>query len=203
MSKAYPFINTSPLDMKGEEWERVSGYPFYLVSNMGRVKSLARWVSQKMGSKKLFEGRVLKQCLNSDGYPIVLFCNNGRKKTMTVHRLVAIAFIENPENKREVNHKKGIKTDNRVTELEWATPKENSTHSWRIGLNRMTNEKKEKISNSKLGVSGNHGRLVLNIDTGIYYDTIKQAADSCKLKTSTLAARLSGQNNKPCSFIFA
>lgn len=106
----------------------------YFVSNLGRVKSIYRFkksnpyiVPQTFASKKR-------------DYLIVGFTLNGKNINKYVHRLVAKAFIPNPENKPTVNHKKGIKKDNRASELEWATYKEQEEHSVKFGL-RMVGEK--------------------------------------------------------------
>lgn len=73
-----------------------------------------------------------KPCYNKHGYEVLSLCKNGKHKMMSVHRLVAFAFIPNPENKPEVNHKKGIKSDNRASELEWMTISENEKHSYEV-----------------------------------------------------------------------
>lgn len=74
-------------------------------------------------------GKLLKGGLGTNGYRGVSLCYQGKPKRREVHRLVAIAFIPNPDSKREVNHKNGDKLDNRVENLEWATSKENKIHS--------------------------------------------------------------------------
>lgn len=102
-----------------EEWRSIEGYEsVYMVSNCGRVKSLDRWVNNKGNSKRFIKGKILKTVGNND-YQHVLLCKNGKWKWFYVHRLVAQAFIPNPDNLTEVNHINEIKQDNRVVNLEW------------------------------------------------------------------------------------
>ena len=77
------------------------------------------------------------------GYKYVELCKNGKQKTHTVHRLVAEAFLPNLQKKPEVNHKWGIKSDNRASELEWNTRSENMKHAYKTGLNKITKKQRE------------------------------------------------------------
>ena len=98
----------------------------YQVSNLGNIKSKAREYYAFNGvaiCKFKVKEKILKQQLDSRGYPIVSI---RKKKALLVSRLVAMAFIPNPENKPCVNHISGVKTDNRVENLEWVTYAENN-----------------------------------------------------------------------------
>ena len=100
--------------MKKEIWKPVVGYEgLYMVSNWGRVKSI------KFGKE-----RILKQNIRR-GYYYVGLSKNGIVKNYYVHRLVATYFVDNPNNKEQVNHKDGVKTNNVYTNLEWVTQEEN------------------------------------------------------------------------------
>ena len=103
-----------------ETWRDIKGYEgLYKVSNFGKIKSF-----YKNGKTK-----ILKPVPNFKGYERVTLCNRrGNKTIYSVHRLVALAFIENPLLKPEINHINGNKRDNRISNLEWVTGKENCLH---------------------------------------------------------------------------
>ena len=107
------------------------------MSNLGRVKSLARNIYLQKWPMPLPE-KILKPFYTKKGY-LRIDLHNGTKsrKSVQVHRLVAQAFIDNPENKSQVNHINGIKDDNVVTNLEWCTNAENQIHAYKSGLQPM------------------------------------------------------------------
>lgn len=112
-------------------WEDIPGWEGrYKVSDDGRVRSLVG----KRGEHVI--PHELKQKIDRYGYPVVCLREraSGRKKFPTVHRLVACTFLPNPDSKPQVNHKNGIKTDNRVENLEWSTNAENIQHAFDTGL---------------------------------------------------------------------
>lgn len=125
-----------------EYWRDVKGYEgFYQVSNVGRIRSLDRIVNSNHSNKRKSKGRILKATKDRYGYLYVVFCVRNKRKTEKVHRIVANSFIQNPQNKEQVNHLNEIKTDNRVQNLEWATASENNNYG--IGQIRRV-EKRNK-----------------------------------------------------------
>lgn len=118
-----------------EVWKNVKGYErYYQVSNLGKVKSLERIIKHWKGGNKTLKERILKPGKSEEGYLLVVLHMNKKGKTKRIHRLVAETFIENQENKPQVNHINGIKDDNRTINLEWVTAKENVNHGYKTGL---------------------------------------------------------------------
>lgn len=114
--------------MNDEIWKPIEGYEgLYEISNLGRVKSLGR--TNRGGTKP---EKIMRQQKQWTGYlQLGLTGLDGKQRYKKVHRLVATAFIPNPENKPMVNHKNGIKDDNRVENLEWVTASENHLHAFK------------------------------------------------------------------------
>jgi hypothetical protein len=118
------------------EMKDIKGYEgYYKISEDGVVKSYDRYVNIMRGFKRLMKGRVMRPYIGRDGYYYYLLTVNKKSNHIALHRLLAIAFLPNPENKREVNHINGDRLDNKLSNLEWVTPKENIQHSIRIGTN--------------------------------------------------------------------
>jgi len=131
-----------------EIWKEIDGYNgIYFVSNLGNVKSITHYLTGRNGSGKQ-NGRVLKQTKCYKGYLRVSLSLDKKKFTTGAHRLVAKAFVSNPLNLPQVNHKDGIKTNNYPDNLEWCTNKENQIHAVKTGL--INPNKGEKHHNSKL-----------------------------------------------------
>lgn len=212
-----------------EIWKPIKGFEMYEVSNYGEVRSLPR-------NGTVLKTRKLVGFIDSSGYHQVLLTEKQVHKK--IHRLVALAFIANPENKPCVNHKNRIKTDNRVCNLEWCTHRENVVHAYQNGHKAQS---KADHSQSKIGevestiiqecigkgfttkeiaryfnVSVNtiqsiknrthwtnyepghvkHVRMVLDLNTGVYYDSANDLAKLYGVSQPTVVDRIKDPNKR-------
>lgn len=118
-----------------EKWKTIPDtQKRYEVSNFGRVRSVERMIIYSTGRKHYHYSKYIKLRFDAYGYLMFNIRNKGKQQCFKVHRLVALLFIPNKYGKKEVNHKDGDKTNNRVDNLEWVTSSENKKHAIRLGL---------------------------------------------------------------------
>lgn len=126
------------------KWKNIKGFEgLYEVSNTGLIKSLGNGNSTDSRTKQI---RLLKTRVRKTGYVHIKLCKNSTQKHLSVHRLVAIAFVPNPNNYREVNHLDGDKTNNNDWNLEWTNSSGNQKHAFRMGLQVPIRGKENKQS---------------------------------------------------------
>ena len=159
-----------------EIWKDVVGYEgLYQVSNMGRVKSFCQ--STKFHKQKEF---ILKPSLINTGYEVVTLYSKEKRKKFQIHRLVATAFIPNPNNLPCVNHKDENKENNSVENLEWCDYVYNSNYG--TGIERS----KEKRLGNKF--------VVINLDTGEVYQTPKDASRATGIHNDSISKVCKGKS---------
>lgn len=173
-----------------EAWKPVKGYEnYYEVSNLGRIKSLARTVSWKnragnISSRQDGEKIIAPDVLQT-GYVRVKFRVGGIVKAYSVHRIVAEHFIDNPSGKPCVNHKDGNRTNNKVNNLEWCTYSENNLHEWRV-----------------LGKKSYNSRKIKCVSSGDVFNSVSDAAKYIGVCKQTLFNAMRNNNGACKGFIF-
>lgn len=167
-----------------EIWKQVVGYEgLYEISNEGRVRRIAT-DNYHWGNTPI-EQRILKPRFAE--YKTVHLSKHGVVKTVKIARLVAHAFISNPFDKPQVNHKDGDKYNDTVDNLEWCTRSENSQHALKMGF--LFNRKISEATQKK----------VIDIKTGTIYKSISQASREIGMKRATLSKMLTGVNRNKTS----
>jgi len=158
-------------------------YPNYSITKDGKVFShkYNKFLAERNNKKR--------------GYNSVLLYHNNIKKNVLVHRLVAMTFLDNPLNKRCVNHINGNKTDNRIENLEWATHSENSKHAFNTGLNKIS----DLCNNNKIKAKS---KMVINLSNGVFYDSAKEASIAAGVNYYTFMGYLGKHKRNKSTFIY-
>lgn len=164
-----PFVRCLLYIMEQELWKSIVGYEHYQVNIYGTVRRLP---VKRPGT---FTRQIyyLKPDISYNGYLKVNLRYNGKGRKFSIHRLIATYFIPNPENKKTVNHINGIRTDNRIENLEWATHSENVKHGF---------DKNGRISTLR--------KRVINTKTGESYDSLTIASLASGIKLATLSKQI-------------
>lgn len=138
-----------------DTWSKIEGFPNYSVSNDGRIRN------DKSGELKI-------PTVNHNGYAEMDLYDSGQRSKVRVHRVVAQAYLENPDEKSQVNHKDGNKLNNDYENLEWVSPKENMEHAIEHGLFRAS----RGMLGKKNPNAGRPGKRVRIVETGEVFDSI-------------------------------
>jgi len=129
-----------------EEWRNVIGYEgLYEISNLGNIRSIDRNITNKNGVIQFFKGRDLKPTHQKDGYIKIKLWKDNKARTNALHRCVALAFINNPNNYEDVNHIDGNKANNTLDNLEWVTRSQNIKHAYntKLRINKVGRESEQ------------------------------------------------------------
>ncbi len=137
------------IDLPNEIWKDVVGYDgLYMISNMGRLRSLPRLTMACSGGWFYTKDILISQA-TSKGYKLAALQIDGNRQTKSVHIMVGESFVPNPENKPYINHKNGVKSCNIYNNLEWSTQAENVRHAFKNGLVGARNGEKSPVSKLK------------------------------------------------------
>lgn len=167
-----------------EIWRDIEGFEgHYQVSNLGRVRSLDRIITDTTSGysrSRVFKGSILNPIIRKNGYCSVVLSD---RKSYLIHRLVLLSFIGKDNSKVFVNHKNGIKEDNRLVNLEWATRKQNMNHAFNTGLahsgdkcynSKLTNEDVREMLLNNENLSMNQLASKYNITYSSVYKIVKR-----------------------------
>jgi hypothetical protein len=153
--------------------KQIKNFENYLIDEFGMVYNT--------NTKKY-----LKLSNNYNNYKIITLGKGGIKKQFRINRLVAEAFLPNPKNKSQVNHIDGNKSNNHISNLEWSTPLENNVHAYKTGLKTG-----KKV-----------GKLVVNLENGIFYNSAKEASIVADIKLGTFIGYLNGNYKNKTSYVY-
>lgn len=175
----------------------VTGYEgLYLVDNIGNVIS----VPKKEGKNIHNKYNILKHSIKN-GYEVVGLSKNGKIKTLLVHRIIAKAFIPNPQNYKIVNHKNGIKTDNRISNLEWCTVSQNTRHAYDNNLSDFKNIALKSLS--KYNEIQSYKKIILVKGNKEYsFGSTKEASEFLKTKQNEITRAIRKKQRHKGYYVF-
>lgn len=161
-----------------EIWIEVEANSRYEISNLGKIRAKEMILCGQNGRKRIIKSHIIKQHLDSDGYLTMTRYEEHKNIKSHIHRMLAIAFIPNPLNLPQVNHKNGIKTNNDLDNLEWCTVSYNVSHAFK---NKLNNHIGEKHYMSKLNT-----KEVLEIRNNVDNKTEIELSKKYKVSSSTI-----------------
>lgn len=188
MKRALKYLKIPPsiVNLEGEIWvpTKIDGLNYqYEVSNFGRVKYFSRHLPCLL--KLPANNKIPYQAIVLYGYTFI------PDRAISVHRLVALHFVPNPLNLPEVNHLDFNKSNNKASNLEWVTRKQNSQHALLGG-----------VRNFKYGADNHSSKTVLNTETGVFYVSLKDACTTYNLSYGTMIHRMKGRLKNLTPFIY-
>lgn len=194
---------STPEKSFNEEWKPVKGFEGkYEISNLGKLRSLDRYVNGKAGSKRFQYGKTQNPQVTRKGYlRYTLSIKKGKSVRKLAHVLLAEHFILNPENKPQVNHKDGIKSNNHIDNLEWSTCQENISHAWKNGLNKPNYANKGRTgrlasSSKPIKAFDKKGNSVGE------FESIKEASEKLNIPKVVISRYLNGHVKNPRKYTY-
>ena len=195
--------NSTIENLDDEIWKDIEGYEgYYQISNLGRVKSLERDIVKRDGTIFQCDEKIKINVHDRNGYQLVKLNKNGSETMKKVHRLVAQAFIPNPDNLQQVNHIDEVKSNNRVDNLEWCDSKYNNNYG----------TKNQRISAAKTGNPQNtalcrlnaqkNSKKVICLDTGEIFESTQDAANKLGLIRQSVGKVCNGEFNRTNGYSF-
>lgn len=197
-NKKFQLSSETPIEPLKEEFKWIKGYEnMYKLSNIGAIVRVPYAMTTVNGFIKEYKGGILNHSINSSGYKKVILIKDGVRTNFYVHRLLAEHFIDNTENKPEVNHKDGNRLNNNLSNLEWVTSSENSLHAVKIGQKIVSSYNRFQVTNNLRKFNADEVNHIRNLYAG--GKTKKEISEIMGCYDSIICDLLNGKSYKDIS----